>query len=141
MIKIQKHTKRALIQFAEYLIAGGAYFWTGYFLIVFLHDIVGLWWANLIGNGVGLTINFILERYWVFGSKRKRNLTEVSGRYIIFTICNLMLNYVILRSLESVGITVAIGQFIAAGFFTVWNYLWYRKWVFKGKPRRIRHHA
>lgn len=142
-MKIKKRTKRLVIQFAEYMIAGGAYFWSGYFIIVFLTPVIGLWWANLIGNGVGITVNFILERYWVFNSGKKRHLTEASWKYIVYTACNFVLNYFILRGLQNVGIPVAIGQFIAAGFFTVWNYLWYRNWVFKNKPqaRRVRHHA
>jgi putative flippase GtrA len=140
---MSKRTKKLFVQLAEYMVAGGAYFWSGYFIIVFLTPVIGLWWANLLGNGVGVTINFILERYWVFEGSKKRTITEVSGRYIVFTACNFLINYFILRGLMSVGIKVAIGQFIAAGFFTIWNYLWYRNWVFKGKPqaRRIRHHA
>lgn len=142
-MKIRKKTKKLLVQIGEYMIAGGAYFWSGYFIIVFLTPIIGLWWANLLGNGVGITVNFILERNWVFKNTKSRNLTEVSWRYIVFTGFNFILNYFILKSLLGIGIQVAIGQFIAAGFFTVWNFLWYRLWVFKGKPhaKRIRHHA
>ncbi|HUD03773.1 MAG TPA: GtrA family protein [Patescibacteria group bacterium] len=138
-----KRNKKIFVQLAEYMVAGGAYFWSGYFIIVFLTPVIGLWWANLLGNGVGVTVNFILERYWVFEGTKKRTLTEVSGRYVIFTACNFILNYLILRALISVGIKVALGQFVAAGFFTIWNYLWYRNWVFKDKPQagRIRHHA
>lgn len=141
---MSKKTKKLLIQFAEYMVAGGAYFWSGYFIIVFLTPVIGLWWANILGNGVGITVNFILERYWVFQGSKERKITEVSTRYILFTACNFLINYVILRSLRSVGIDVAIGQFIAAAFFTVWNYFWYRFWVFAGKEhlkRRVRHHA
>jgi len=142
-MKIKKRTKKLIVQFVEYMVAGGAYFWSGYFLIVFLTPVIGLWWANLIGNGVGITVNFILERYWVFNSAKKRNLTEVTWKYVVYTGANFILNYFILRSLQAVGIPVAIGQFVAAAFFTVWNYIWYRNWVFKSKPqaRRIRHHA
>jgi len=138
-----KRNKKIFVQLAEYMVAGGAYFWSGYFIIVFLTPVIGLWWANLLGNGVGVTVNFILERYWVFEGTKKRTLTEVSGRYVIFTACNFIINYLILRALISVGIKVALGQFVAAGFFTIWNYLWYRNWVFKDKPylHRIRHHA
>lgn len=142
-MKIQKKTKKLLIQIAEYLVAGGAYFWSGYFIIVFLTPVIGLWWANLIGNGVGITVNFILERYWVFDSKKKRSITQTSYRYIIYTVINFFLNYFILKGLQDIGINVAIGQFISAGFFTVWNFIWYRLWVFKGTPhaKRVRHHA
>jgi putative flippase GtrA len=136
-------TKKLFIQIAEYLVSGGAYFWSGYFIIVFLTPVIGLWWANIIGNGVGVTVNFILERYWVFKGSKKRTLTEVSGKYVFFTACNFLINYLILKTLQNAGIPVAIGQFIASGFFTVWNYLWYKFWVFKDKPHlhRIRHHA
>ncbi len=143
MKKITKKNRKLIIQFAEYLVAGGAYFWSAYFIILFLTPVIGLWWANLIGNGVGVTINFILERYWVFQGSKKRHLTEVSWKYIVFTAANFLISYLILKGLMSVGIPIAIGQFISAGFFTVWNYFWYRFWVFKGKPqaKRIRHHA
>lgn len=138
-----KRTRKLLIQLAEYLVAGGAWFWSGYFIIVFLTPVIGLWWANLIGNGVGLTVNFILERHWVFTGGKKRKVTEVSTRYIILTAVNFFLNYFILKGLLNVGINVAIGQFVSAGFFTIWNYFWYRFWVFKEPPhkRRIRHHV
>lgn len=143
--KTSKSTKAKLFnlrQIAEYLISGGAYFWSGYFLIVFLTPVIGLWWANIIGNTVGVTVNFVLERYWVFDTKRKREITQVTGRYVVITGVNFILNYYILLSLEKVGIPVAIGQFGASGFFTVWNYLWYRLWVFKSADRRrVRHHA
>jgi len=140
---MNKHTRKILIQLAEYMVAGGAYFWAGYFIIVFLTPIIGLWWSNIIGNGVGVTVNFILERYWVFKSSKKRHVTEVSMRYVILTGFNFFLNYLILNGLQQVGIVVAIGQFIASAFFTVWNYLWYKYWVFVDKPHlhRIRHHA
>lgn len=142
-MKITKKTKKLFVQIGEYLVAGGAYFWSGYFIIVLLTPVIGLWWANLIGNGVGITVNFILERYWVFDSKKKRSITQVSYRYIVLTGVNLFLNYLILKGLQDIGINVAIGQFIAAGFFTIWNFIWYRLWVFKGtsQSKRIRHHA
>jgi putative flippase GtrA len=141
-MKIKKHTKKLLTQIAEYLVAGGAWFWSGYFIIVFLTPVIGLWWANLIGNGVGLTVNFLLERYWVFRGSKGRKLTEVTWKYAVFTTVNFLINYLILKSLQNIGIDVAIGQFIAAGFFTVWNYVWYKYWVFKEtRVKKVRHHA
>lgn len=142
-MKIKKKTKRLLVEVAEYMVAGGAWFWSGYFIIVFLTPVIGLWWANILGNSVGLTINFLLERNWVFKGSRKRKITDVTWKYAVFTVFNFLLNYLILKALVNVGIQVAIGQFVAAGFFTVWNYVWYRFWVFKATPhpRRLRHHV
>jgi putative flippase GtrA len=140
---MKRQKRRLLIQIAEYMVSGGAYFWAGYFIIVFLTPVIGLWWANILGNGVGVTVNFILERYWVFKGTKKRAVTVVSGKYIIITAVNFLLNYFILNYLKKAGVPVSIGQFIASAFFTVWNYFWYKLWVFKDKPHlhRIRHHA
>lgn len=146
--KAQKELKRIV----EYMVAGGVWFWSGYLIIVFSYEHIGLFAANFIGNGVGITLNFLLERYWVFKTKRPTTLMVATRRYIIYTALNaFLLNYLILRSLVNVGIGPEIGQFIASGFFTVWNYIWYRAWVFKGTERkavinkrpvrRIRHHA
>lgn len=141
--RLKKAHRKELIQIAEYLVSGGAWFWSGYFIVVFLTPVIGLWWANLLGNGVGITINFLLERNWVFAGSKSRHITEVSGKYVVYTGINFVLNYFVLRGLQNIGIPVAIGQFIAAAFFTVWNYIWYRLWVFKGKTpvRKVRHHA
>ncbi len=129
---------------AEYMVGGGVWFWSGYVIIVFLNGRVPLFWANFAGNAVGITLNFIIERYWVFKTNRPAKLTVTTWRYIIYTALNaFLLNYLILAGLNSVGIEPKFGQFIAAGFFTVWNYIWYKAWVFKGQERhkRVRHHA
>jgi len=144
-MKVKKKTRKLITQIVEYMIAGGAWFWSGYIIIVLLSDVMPLFWANFIGNAVGITINFILNKYWVFKTKKQSDLLNTTWRYIIYTALNaFLLNYLILAGLRSVGIEPAIGQFIAAAFFTVWNFIWYRLWVFKGqeKPKkRIRHHA
>lgn len=136
-MKITKKTKKLLIQFVEYMFTGGVWFWSGYILIIVLDDHIGLFWANLIGNAVGISLNFTLNRLWVFKTKRPEELHETAGRYIIYTALNaFLLNYLILYVLdEYVGLGPEFGQFIASGFFTVWNYFWYKVWVFKGKPK------
>ncbi len=138
----KKQRKRLIIQFAEYMVTGGVWFWSGYVLIVLLDGPLGLFWANLIGNSVGITLNFILNRLWVFKTNNSNHLNETAGRYVIYTFLNaFLLNYLILYVLrERFGIDPAIGQFIASGFFTVWNFFWYRMWVFKGdiQPKRAR---
>ena len=143
----KKRQRKLLIQFAEYMISGGAYFWTGYLIFFFADKGLGwsLWWAKLTANIVGWTVNFILQRYWVFKNPDlKGQLGQTSARYIFITLVNFVLDYLIVAGLKSAGLTPYIGQFVSSGFFTVWNYLWYRFWVFpeshkKGaKPRRRR---
>jgi putative flippase GtrA len=138
MPKTRKNRK-ALIQFIEYMISGGAYFWTGYALFAYLWSGLhwSLWWATITSNIFGWTVNYILQRFWVFNNKSlKGHQTQVTSRYIIITLVDFGLNYLIIYGLRQVGITPYIGQFISSGFFTIWNYLWYRYWVFPEKIKR-----
>lgn len=145
MKKLRKRTKKELVRIVEYMVSGGAWFWSGYILIVLLDDVIGLFLANLVGNGVGLSINFVLNRYWVFKGRRPSSLETTTTRYIIYTGLNaFLLNYLILQGLKTyAGLGPEIGQFIASGFFTIWNYLWYKAWVFKGaeKPKHVKYHT
>lgn len=144
MKKLKKKQQKELKRFAEYMVGGGIWFWSGYIIIIFLNDKVPLFWANFAGNAVGITLNFMVERYWVFKASRPATLMVASRRYIIYTVLNaFFLNFLILQSLKGIGIEPKFGQFIAAGFFTVWNYLWYKLWVFRGQEhhKKVRHHA
>lgn len=142
--KLNKKQRKELTRFAEYMVGGGVWFWSGYVIIVVLDDHIGLFWANVLGQTVGLTLNFLIERYWAFRTKKQTKLGVATTRYIIYTALNAFgLNYLILLMLKNVGIDPAIGQFIASAFFTVWNYYWYKVWVFKGQDRlrKTKHHA
>lgn len=129
---MKKRTRHLIVQMVEYMISGGVWFWSGYILIVLLDNHIGLFAANFVGNAVGITLNFILQRYWVFRTKRAAKIAFTAKRYIIYTALNaFLLNYAILYGLEEfAGLKTEIGQFIASGFFTFWNYLWYKLWVF-----------
>jgi putative flippase GtrA len=138
--KLKKKQRFQLIQLAEYFVSGGAYFWTGY-LVFFVAD-KGfhwtLWWAKLSANIIGWIINYLLQRYWVFKNpKLNQHRTQVTGRYIFITLVDFVLDYFIVRELKAVGITPYIGQFVSSGFFTFWNYVWYRFWVF---PEHMKKH-
>jgi putative flippase GtrA len=93
----KKKTKSLITQIVEYFITGGVWFWTGYILIVSLDGVIGLFWANFVGNAVGITLNFILSRYWVFSENKDKNLASTTWKYVIYTALNaFLLNYLIL---------------------------------------------
>ncbi len=142
-MKIKKRTRKLLVQVAEYIVAGGAWFWSAYFITIGLDDYIGLVWANIIGNLVGVTINYFLSVLWVFKTKDNRHAMSASWKYIIYTGLNFILSAYMLNAMKKVGIPPEISQFISAGFFTIWNYIWYKFWVFKDTPhaRRVRHHV
>jgi putative flippase GtrA len=136
MFGLKKKQQREITRLAEYLISGGAYFWSGYVLFSLLWSVLdwSLWWAKLTANIFGWTVNYLLQRYWVFKNPAlAKHKTEVTGRYIFITLVDFVLDYIIVASLKGIGITPYIGQFISSGFFTVWNYFWYKFWVFPEK--------
>lgn len=154
MFHLRKKQEREVKRITEYMISGGAYFWTGY-MIFFLID-KGLhgsfFWAKSVSTLAGWTVNFLLQRYWVFNNpKLKKHQTEVTGRYVVITLADFVIDYFLVLGLKNIGITPYIGQFISSGFFTVWNYLWYKFWVFPEKfarkkarvtvPRIVAHRA
>jgi len=123
-------------QVIEYLVSGGAYFWSGY-LAFFAFDKGLHWtlfWAKIVADMVGWVVNYTLQRYWVFNNpalaKHKLNVT---GKYLVITAVDFLLDYLIVKQLKDVGISPYIGQFVSAGFFTIWNYFWYKYWVFPSK--------
>ncbi|HET6863799.1 MAG TPA: GtrA family protein [Candidatus Saccharimonadales bacterium] len=129
----KKPNRKLVVQFIEYMVSGGVYFWVGYAILNYLYYAAhwNLWWSTIVSNIIGWAVNFILQRFWVFNNKSlKGHQTQVTSRYAIITLVDFVLNYFILYALKSIGITPAIGQFISSGFFTVWNWFWYKLWVF-----------
>ncbi len=144
MVALKKGQAREVRRITEYLVSGGAYFWSGYLVFFFIDKGLegSFFWAKSISTLAGWTVNYTLQRYWVFRNPAlAKNQTEVNGRYATITIVDFILDYLIVFGLREVGLTPYLGQFASAGFFTVWNYLWYKYWVFpekftKKSPRR-----
>lgn len=118
-------TKRSLI---GYLAGGGAYFWSAWLIITFGEKHFGLWWANIIGNSVGVILNYLAQRFLAFPGK---NIFNSGWKFAVITAANFILSYLILKTLMGLGIPLWLAQFISAGIFTIWNYAWYKLWVFK----------
>lgn len=135
-MKLKKKQTKEIKRFTEYMISGGAYFWSGYltFFIIDKGFKSSFFWAKSISTLVGWTVNYLLQRYWVFRNPElKKHQTQVTWRYTVITITDFVLDYLIVFGLKTVGITPYIGQFVSSGFFTIWNYFWYKYWVFPEK--------
>jgi putative flippase GtrA len=134
MPKIRSH--KLTIQFLEYLVGGGIYFWSGYLIFVICYSLLHWnWlWAKMLADVIGWSLNYIVQRYWAFNNPNlARHQISVTKRYVSITILNFIIDYTIVASLKHLGVTPYVGLFISSGFFTIWNYLWYRFWVFKVK--------
>lgn len=126
-------TRTNVIQFFEYMVGGGVYFWSGYATFALLYSGLGWAWfpAKIVDDIVGSVLAYLVQRYWAFNSKRLAGHdSEIIKKYTYITIVTYIIDYAIIWGLDTVGISPYLGFFISAGFFTVWNYLWYRFYVF-----------
>lgn len=134
-------SRRDMAQFAEYFIGGTSYFWIGYIVFAVCYSGFGWDWlpAKMLADGFGWTANYLIQRYWAFNNPQlKRHEGATVGKYALLTAANFGLDYLIIWGLKGMGVSPYIGFFISAGFFTVWNYIWYRFWVFIVKRGTIK---
>ena len=145
MVKIKK-SKKIIVQFTEYMVSGGAWFWVGYGAFAVLDKVFHIpFWPTKIGSYIiGASVNFMLQRFWVFRQKKQssKQLGDAAKRYYSLMFVNFLLDQGIVGGLRAVGISPYIGQFVSSGFFTAWNWVWYSLWVFKKqKPLPKKQHA
>lgn len=130
-------TRSDIVQFLKFMVGGTVYFWSGYVVFAFCYSVLKWDWlpAKIAADLLGWTLNYLVQRYWAFASnKLKHHEERTIGRYGAITLLNLLLDYLIIAGLKAIGISPYIGFFISAGFFTIWNYAWYRFFVFFAKP-------
>jgi putative flippase GtrA len=119
------------VQFFEYSTGGLLYFWVAWAIITFGTARLGLFWANLLGNSIGIFLNFLVQRFWAFEAKGK-HIFNSGWRFGVLTAANLLLSYFVLKVLSQwLHIPLWAAQFVSAALFTGWNWFWYRNWVFK----------
>jgi putative flippase GtrA len=128
--------RKLIAQFLEYMVGGGVYFWSGYGVFAIGYSVFHWDWilAKMLADLVGWSLNFVIQRYWAFNNPvLAKKPIQVTGRYIVITLCNFLIDYSLVASLKHVGVSPYAGLFISSGFFTAWNYVWYRFWVFRVK--------
>jgi putative flippase GtrA len=126
--------RKVWIQFAEYMVGGGVWFWGGMAVFALCFDVFHWpWWVSKgLADIFGWSANFAIQRYWAFSnSKLKGHNRQVIFRYVVVNGVDFFIDYAIVWAFVHNGITPYAGFFTSAAFTTVWDYLWYRFWVFK----------
>lgn len=131
-------SKSFIARAVQYLAGGTLYFWVGYGLFALAFSVFGWswFWAKVLGDIVGRSVNYIVQRYVAFDDTDNHESTHVS-RYTIISVMSIVIDYSIVAALNEIGLSPYVGQIISAAFFTAWNYLWFKYWVFvHKKPSR-----
>ena len=94
---------------------------------------------NTVSFSVATYVSFYLNKHYTFRHRGEASLWRFGG--ISFTGLiwnNLLLRLVLLWLPASLGSMLALnlGKLTATIGSSVWNYLWYRHWVFRSEPLR-----
>lgn len=132
-------SRQDVVQFLKFMVGGTTYFWTGYLVFAICYSGFGWDWlpAKMLADVAGLSGNYLIQRYWAFyASGSGISNGRIVGRYGLVSAMNLLLDYGIIAGLKALGVSPYVGFFISAGFFTIWNFAWYRFWVFIGNAKK-----
>jgi len=135
----RKPSKRGIIQFAWFNLGGAAFFIVGYLLFVLLYGLFGWAWlpAKLLADLVGWSANFTIQYWLAFREEAQAHKAHsVAAKFTGFSLLNLAIDYAIVAGLNWLGVSPFIGLWVAAGFFTLWKWLWYKHVIFT-KPKSM----
>lgn len=125
-------------------VGGTVYFWSGYAVFAALYSGLGWDWlyAKIACDIVGFTLNYLVQRYWAFSDIAAGHKEQVmAGKFSLISAVGICLDYAVIAGLKAIGVSPYLGFFVSAGIMTIWNYGWYRFWVFydtskKSKQRK-----
>jgi putative flippase GtrA len=128
-------THKSLAQFGRYLIVGFSTVGLEIIDIRILTKYIGLWYlySNTIAYTISFIFNFFLNRNWSF--KSKGNLAYQLATYGILFFINLFLSNAMMYLFTSVfNIYYMISKVISIGVIVMWNFVLYKKIIYKEKP-------
>ncbi len=139
--KKRKKLLKYVVEFVKLQLTGNILFWGTYGGYFALHELmeVGEVAALATASIFAHVLFFVVNKEWVFDDKTgKRKTSQEVTRFVMFMGLNYFINLGIITGLSHYfGISPYIGQFIAGFFFTAWNFIGLRFWVFQ----EIQHHA
>lgn len=119
--------------FLKYCVGGGTGLIVDFSLLYLLTDLMGTWYllSATISFIISALVNYLIQYYWTFKSKRKKFLTQLST-FLIIAIFGLVINNtVIYLMVEKLFIHYLLAKIIAAVIVTFWNFVLNYKITFK----------
>ncbi|MBI5870540.1 MAG: GtrA family protein [Actinobacteria bacterium] len=135
---LQARLRRAVGQFWKYCLVGASGFIVNFlvFSILVSRFEVHYLLAGTVSFAVAVTNNFLLNRYWTFGSS-ERDIRSQATRFLIISATSLALNMMLLRLfVEDGNLDQYVAQAIAIGMVTVLNFTGNKLWSFRQPTAR-----
>lgn len=125
-------SKQSFEQFKRYLVTGFLCFGIEYALFNTLYHLLGLGyiWANTVALGTVFWINFLMNRYWSF--KSKKSLKVQLPLYAALFAFNIFATNTLLYLLSGkIGINPSISKLLVMGAVVSWNFILYKKVIYR----------
>lgn len=120
---------------SKYLVAGAVSWMFDYGTLLLFYYVFNLeiGVATTTAFFIGLVVNFGLMKYWVFDDspRHKQAAFFQGGLYIVLTGFNLLVTNIIVLLFSHKGIGPEISKIFATALIVCWNFILYRKFIFK----------
>ena len=109
----------------NYGVFGGLYELLGFYYLV----------ASSIGFVLGVSVGYPLNKYWTFGTKKKKAIEKNNDldwfKYLAVYICSLAIGQVFLyMAVEALEIAVLLANLVMICITTMTNFIGVKLWVF-----------
>ena len=128
--------QKALRQFAQYVLVGGAAFAVDISVLYLLTEEAGLHYliSATIAFLLGLVTNYLLCIAWVFDIRIMSNRLYEFTLFGLIGIAGLLLNNVLLYTLtDGLGLHYLVSKFVAAGVILIFNFSLRRRMLFSAR--------
>ena len=135
--------KKASVSFLSKIICfsliGGSGFFMNYFIsYLFSSGIIVNWWyihASMLGIGVSMTTNFILNKIFTFKDKNfsLSHLFKQYAFYLLFTVVGASIQLLVLYFFVEAGIIYPISLLLGVIVGSISNFILNKKWTFYEK--------
>lgn len=133
---MQKFLQHSLVR---YIVVGLGSLAVDYFLLLILFHGFGvqLAVASSISFLAGLTVNFLLNKYWSFQAGRGlKKSTKQAVLYALLVGFNLLFTNFFIVMLQERGIGPEISKPVTTAMITLWNFALYKTVIFKDKDEK-----
>lgn len=124
-----------LVEFIKLQLSANVLFWGTLAGLFVLHELIG--WPQTIALATASiaahVLFFIVNKEWVFnGDNGTRKTSREIVRFVLFMGLNYFINLAIVTGLSHYfDLSPYLGQVVAALFFTIWNFIGLKYWVFQ----------
>jgi len=125
-----------LVRIIRYLVSGGACALVEYLLLVLFFEKLGLsiHLANFLALFLASSANYLLSRYWIFGSSHRRVPMEAALFAVVVAFSFLTNHAAFLGLYQLVGLDYKLSKVLSMAFTVVVNYKCKRLLVFPSRP-------